>query len=113
VDLYRFSNVTNTLQIVGCYFGLKPSGWNCTRHHHHLFELLCCLEGEGKLELNRESVTLQEEDWVLIKSGFRQRQYLSFCRDCQLQALRIPMFNGSLINAVQKHLGPIMNIFQV
>ncbi|WP_373462695.1 cupin domain-containing protein [Paenibacillus sp. V4I3] len=94
-------------------FWLEAPGWYCTRHHHHLFELLCCLEGEGKLELNRESVTLQEGDWVPIKSGVRQRQYLSFSRDCQLQALRIPTFNGSLIYAVQKHLGPIMNILQV
>ncbi|TXK75895.1 helix-turn-helix domain-containing protein [Paenibacillus sp. N3.4] len=72
-DLYRFPNLIHTLQVVGCHFGLKPPGWQYPRHHHHLFELLYCLEGEVAQEMNRESVKMREGDWLLIKSGVRHQ----------------------------------------
>lgn len=72
-DLYRFPNVINTLQVVGCHFGLQPPGWHYPRHHHHLFELLYCSEGEVVQEMNRESITMRQGDWLLIKSGVRHQ----------------------------------------
>nr|WP_275942616.1 helix-turn-helix domain-containing protein [Paenibacillus alba] len=62
-----------TLQVIGCHFGIKPPGWEYPRHHHHLFELLYCLEGEVVHVMNRESVTMREGDWLLIKSGVRHQ----------------------------------------
>ncbi|MDF2646471.1 MAG: transcriptional regulator, AraC family protein [Paenibacillus sp.] len=72
-DLYRFPNMINTLQVVGCHFGMKPPGWHYPRHHHHLFELLYCSEGEVVQEMNRESITMRQGDWLLIKSGVRHQ----------------------------------------
>lgn len=72
-DLYRFPNIINTLQVTGCHFGLKPPGWHFPRHHHHLFELLYCVEGEVAHEINRDPVTMQKGDWLLIKSGVRHQ----------------------------------------
>ncbi|WP_079410516.1 helix-turn-helix domain-containing protein [Paenibacillus ferrarius] len=72
-DLYRFPNLIQTLQVIGCHFGIKPPGWEYPRHHHHLFELLYCLEGEVVHVMNRESVTMREGDWLLIKSGVRHQ----------------------------------------
>ena len=71
--LFSFPNITNTLQVIGCHFGVQPPGWRFPRHHHHLFELLCCLEGEVVQEMNRETVVMQEGDWLLIKSGVRHQ----------------------------------------
>lgn len=72
-DLYRFPNMINTLQMTGCHFGLKPPGWHYPRHHHHLFELLYCVEGEVAHEINRDAMTMQAGDWLLIKSGVRHQ----------------------------------------
>lgn len=72
-DLYRFPNMINTLQVTGCHFGLKPPGWQYPRHHHHLFELLYCVEGIVVHEINRDSVTMRAGDWLLIKSGVRHQ----------------------------------------
>ncbi|TVY11802.1 AraC family transcriptional regulator [Paenibacillus cremeus] len=71
--LHSFPKVVNTLQIVGCHFGLQPTGWHFPRHHHHLYELLYCMEGEVIQELNRETVTVRQGDWLLIKSGVRHQ----------------------------------------
>lgn len=70
-NLYSFPNVINTLQVVGCHFGYQPPGWSFPRHHHHLFELLYCLEGGVVQELNRESIKVVQGDWLLIKAGVR------------------------------------------
>ncbi|NEW05065.1 AraC family transcriptional regulator [Paenibacillus sp. SYP-B3998] len=70
---FRFPNMINTLQVVGCHFGLQPPEWHYPRHHHHLFELLYCLEGEVIQEMNRESITVRKGDWLLIKSGVRHQ----------------------------------------
>lgn len=71
VDVYRFPNLVNTLQVVGCHFGLQPPGWHYPRHHHHLFELLYCSQGEVVQEMNRDVITMREGDWLLIKSSIR------------------------------------------
>lgn len=72
-ELYRFPNIVGTLQVIGCHFGLKPPGWHYPRHHHHLFELVYCSEGEVVQEMHRDAVTMQEGDWLLIKSGVRHQ----------------------------------------
>ncbi|NOU65979.1 helix-turn-helix domain-containing protein [Paenibacillus sp. LMG 31461] len=72
-DNYRFPNMIQTLQVVGCHFGLQPPGWAYPRHHHHLFELLYCSEGEVLHEINRQSITMFAGDWLLIKSGVRHQ----------------------------------------
>ncbi|MDD9266868.1 helix-turn-helix domain-containing protein [Paenibacillus sp. GCM10023248] len=72
-ELYRFPNIVNTLQVIGCHFGLKPSGWHYPRHHHHLFELVYCSQGEVVQEMHRDAVTMKAGDWLLIKSGVRHQ----------------------------------------
>lgn len=66
-------DLTNTLQVTGCHFDVQPPGWCYPRHHHHLFELLCCLEGEVVQELNRDNIILEQGDWILIKAGVRHQ----------------------------------------
>lgn len=72
-DIYRFPNMIQTLQVIGCHFGLQPPSWAYPRHHHHLFELLYCSEGEVLHEINRQSITMFAGDWLLIKSGVRHQ----------------------------------------
>lgn len=71
--LFEFPYLINTLQVSGCHFGVHPPGWYYPRHHHHLFELLFCLEGEVVQEINRDTITLHTGDWLLIKSGVRHQ----------------------------------------
>jgi AraC family transcriptional regulator len=68
-----FPNIHHTLQITGCHIGRYPPGWEYPRHHHHLFELLCCLDGEVNQEINRTSLTLRSGDWLLINAGERHK----------------------------------------
>ncbi|WP_241243140.1 AraC family transcriptional regulator [Paenibacillus whitsoniae] len=70
---YRFPNIVQTLQVIGCHFGVQPPGWMYPLHHHHLFELLYCLEGEVVQDVQRSTFTLRAGDWLLIKSGVRHR----------------------------------------
>ena len=72
-NLYQFPYLINTLQVSGCHFGVHPPGWCYPRHHHHLFELLYCLEGEVVQEMNRDTITLRPGEWLLIKSGVRHQ----------------------------------------
>ncbi|CAM4120556.1 AraC family transcriptional regulator [Paenibacillus alkaliterrae] len=67
--IVNFQNVTNTLQIVGCHFGIKPECWAYQKHHHHLYELLCCMEGKAVQEINGEKIDLNQGDWILLKPG--------------------------------------------
>ncbi|RIX52372.1 AraC family transcriptional regulator [Paenibacillus nanensis] len=66
-------NMTSTLQLTGFHIGKFPSGWEYPRHHHHLFELLCCLGGEVEQEINRTTVILRPGDWLLINAGERHK----------------------------------------
>lgn len=66
---FRFPNIINTLQVTGCHFDIQPPGWCYPRHQHHLFELLYCMEGKVMQEVQRETITLQQGEWLLIKSG--------------------------------------------
>ncbi|TMV46950.1 AraC family transcriptional regulator [Paenibacillus mesophilus] len=68
-----FPNMTSTLQISGCAFGVKPPGWSYPMHHHHLFEILYCFSGEAVQLLGTNERTLRSGDWMLIKSGVRHR----------------------------------------
>lgn len=67
--IVNFQNITNTLKIVGCHFGIKPESWAFQKHHHHLYELLCCIEGKAVQEINGEKVNLIQGDWILLKPG--------------------------------------------
>lgn len=67
--LFGFQNISNTLQIVGCHFGIKPVEWIYRKHHHHLYELTCCMEGQAYIEINGEIVSLHSGDWILLKPG--------------------------------------------
>ncbi|WP_183601447.1 helix-turn-helix domain-containing protein [Paenibacillus phyllosphaerae] len=68
-----FPNMTQTLQVTGCHIGRFPPGWEYPRHHHHLFELLCCLGGEVVQEISRTSITLRDGDWLLLNAGVRHK----------------------------------------
>lgn len=70
---FRFPNMINTLQVTGCHFDHQQPGWHYPRHHHHLFELLYCMEGEVEQEIHRDRFTLREGEWLLIKSGVRHQ----------------------------------------
>lgn len=67
----RFPNMTSTLQIIGCHFGVKQPGWSYPKHHHHLFELLHCWSGEVLQTINGTSIAVRSGDWLLLKSGVR------------------------------------------
>ncbi|WP_108993432.1 helix-turn-helix domain-containing protein [Paenibacillus agaridevorans] len=71
--MFEFPNMTSTLQLTGFQIGSFPSGWEYPRHHHHSFELLCCLGGEVQQEINRKTITLRPGDWLLIKAGERHK----------------------------------------
>lgn len=72
IEVY-FPNMTSTLQISGCGFGVKPPGWSYPMHHHHLFELLYCFGGEATQVMNGYELTLRPGDWLIVKSGARHR----------------------------------------
>ncbi|MFC5653271.1 AraC family transcriptional regulator [Paenibacillus solisilvae] len=67
--IFNFQNMTSTLQIVGCHFGIKPDNWTYPKHHHHLYELLCCMEGKAVQDINGAMVEMNPGDWFLIKPG--------------------------------------------
>ncbi|TLS54293.1 AraC family transcriptional regulator [Paenibacillus antri] len=66
-----FPNITSTLQITGCHFGFKPSGWSYPKHHHHLYEVFHCREGEVCVSLGRDALVLRPGDWLLLRAGVR------------------------------------------
>lgn len=66
-----FADITNTLQITGCFFNVKEKGWSYPKHHHHLFELVYCFSGEARQWINGKAVEIREGDWLWIKSGVR------------------------------------------
>ncbi|BBH18877.1 hypothetical protein Back11_02220 [Paenibacillus baekrokdamisoli] len=66
-----FPDITSTLQITGCHFGLKPAKWNYPKHHHHLYELLYCQEGEALQLINGKRIQMHTGDWLFIKAGIR------------------------------------------
>ncbi|KKO52141.1 AraC family transcriptional regulator [Paenibacillus sp. DMB20] len=72
---YEFPHLIHTLQVTGCHFDIKPPGWHYPRHHHQLFELLFCLEGEVVQEISRETIILRPGEWLLIRSGVRHQSF--------------------------------------
>ncbi|MFD0713460.1 helix-turn-helix domain-containing protein [Paenibacillus sp. GCM10027626] len=67
--MLRFPNTSTALQVVGCHFSTKPGGWTYREHHHHLYELFYCMEGQVQICVNPAVVKLQQGDWLLIKTG--------------------------------------------
>jgi len=67
--IINFQNMINTLQIVGCHFGIKSAAWSYKKHHHPLYELLYCMEGAAVQEINGEKAVLNQGDWILLKPG--------------------------------------------
>lgn len=72
---WTFKNFTNTLQVTGCHFGIKPPSWSYPKHHHHLIELVCCLDGEVKQQIGQEAVVMRPGDWLLVKSGVKHATF--------------------------------------
>lgn len=70
-NVIYFPNMTSTLRVTGFQIGKYPSGWEYPRHHHQLFELLCCVGGEVYQEINRTTITLRSGDWLLINAQER------------------------------------------
>ncbi|MFC5653584.1 AraC family transcriptional regulator [Paenibacillus solisilvae] len=68
-----FPDITSTLQITGCHFGVKPAKWNYPKHHHHLYELLYCQDGEAEQIINGNSIRMQTGDWLFMKAGVRHQ----------------------------------------
>ncbi|MFD0960563.1 AraC family transcriptional regulator [Paenibacillus chungangensis] len=69
--LFQFHNATSTFQLVGCHFGIKPQGWSYPKHHHHLYELSCCMEGGITQNINGIEVSVEAGDWLLLKPGVK------------------------------------------
>ncbi|MDQ6421533.1 AraC family transcriptional regulator [Paenibacillus sp. LHD-117] len=67
--LFQFQNMASTLRIVGCHFGIQPERWTFGMHHHHLYELICCMEGIADLDINGSAIRLEAGDWLLLKPG--------------------------------------------
>jgi len=61
--------LTRTLHLSGCHFGAESPGWSYPRHHHYLFELLNCREGEVAQDIGEERFSLTSGQWLLIRSG--------------------------------------------
>lgn len=68
-----FPDITSTLQITGCHFGVKPAKWSYPKHHHHLYELLYCQEGEAEHLISGTSIKMQAGDWLFVKAGVRHQ----------------------------------------
>ncbi|MBP1988543.1 AraC family transcriptional regulator [Paenibacillus eucommiae] len=68
---FHFSDMTHTLQIAGCHFGVKPAGWLYPRHHHHLFEILYCWEGTFTQIVDEQKIKVRTGELVLIKPGIK------------------------------------------
>ncbi|MGO4373823.1 helix-turn-helix domain-containing protein [Paenibacillus sp. 2TAB19] len=66
---YSLPNLTSTLQIIGCHLGDFHPNWSFPRHHHYLFELLHCKQGEIRQTIGDHVFTISSGDWLLIKSG--------------------------------------------
>ncbi|WP_053374999.1 AraC family transcriptional regulator [Paenibacillus sp. FJAT-27812] len=66
---YSLPNLTSTLQIIGCHVGNFHPNWSFPRHHHNLFELLHCKNGEIRQTIGDHVFTFSSGDWILIKSG--------------------------------------------
>lgn len=69
------ANMTHTLQIVGGHFSVKPPFWSYPRHHHHLFELLYCWDGEVTQSAGDHEFTLHAGDLLLLKPGIKHHTY--------------------------------------
>lgn len=69
--MITFPDITNTLQLIGCHFGVKPPDWEYPKHHHHFYELLYCEEGNITQEIDGAVFRLGKGDWLLINAGAR------------------------------------------
>ncbi|MCS7464424.1 AraC family transcriptional regulator [Paenibacillus doosanensis] len=68
---WTFQSITSTLQVTGCHFGIKPPGWSYPKYHHHLTELVYCIDGEVTQQIGQENVLMRRGDLLLIKSGIK------------------------------------------
>lgn len=68
-----FPNMTSTLQVTGCHFGRKSPGWVYPKHHHHLYEVLYCQSGEGRMLIGADEILLGPGDWFFIRAGARHQ----------------------------------------
>lgn len=68
-------NMTYTVQITGCQFAVKPPDWLYPRHHHHLFELLYCWDGEVTQSSEDQQVTMRAGELILLKPGVKHHTF--------------------------------------
>jgi len=68
-------NMTYTVQITGCQFAVKPPNWLYPRHHHHLFELLYCWDGEVTQSSEDQQVTMKAGELILLKPGVKHHTF--------------------------------------
>jgi len=71
----RIASMTQTLQIIGCHFGVREPFWSYPRHHHHLFELLYCWDGEVTLSTDDYEFTMETGDVLLLKPGVKHHMH--------------------------------------
>jgi AraC-like DNA-binding protein/uncharacterized cupin superfamily protein len=65
----QFQNVSQTLQIVGCHFGMRPARWHYPKHHHHLYELIHCIAGAMAVDVQGERLCMEPGEWIVLKPG--------------------------------------------
>ena len=70
-SVIHFSNMSHTLQIFGCHFGIKPAGWGFPRHHHHLFEIIYCWDGVITLTVEDYELSVHKGDLLLLRPGVK------------------------------------------
>jgi len=67
----RIASMTNTLQIIGCHVGAREQDWSFPSHHHPLFELLYCREGEVEMTVEQERLMLAAGELLLLRPGVK------------------------------------------
>ncbi|MCG7386044.1 helix-turn-helix domain-containing protein [Paenibacillus sp. ACRRY] len=80
-----FPNMTSTLQVTGCHFGRKSPGWVYPKHHHHLYEVLYCQCGEGRLQIGADEILLGPGDWLFIRAGARHQMENAHTHDSEMR----------------------------
>jgi quercetin dioxygenase-like cupin family protein len=77
----------STLQLIGVHYRVAEPGWAYPDHHHKIFELLYCYDGNSHQYVEGSSIAFGKGDWLIIppalrhyvvNSGLSNYIYLSF-----------------------------------
>lgn len=66
-----FPNIISTLQLIGVHYRVAESGWAYPDHHHKIFELLYCYDGNSHQYVEGSSIAFGKGDWLIIPPGLR------------------------------------------